>query len=134
MIYLLDTNTCIHYINRYSTSIINRLQSLSPDDVAICDVVKFELYYGAYNSSQVERNLDTLREFFLDFPSLPFDGPAASTCGRLRVQLKAKGTPIGAYDLQIAAIALTNNLILITHNTKEFEQVEGLLLEDWERE
>lgn len=134
MIYLLDTNTCIRYINRYSTPIISRLQNLSPDDVAICDVVKFELYYGAYNSSQVERNLDTLREFFLEFPSLPFDGSTASTCGRLRVQLKARGTPIGAYDLQIAAIALTNNLILVTHNTKEFERVEGLLLEDWERE
>jgi len=134
MIYLLDTNTCIRYINRYSAPIISRLQSLSPDDVAICDVVKFELYYGAYNSSQIEKNLNTLREFFLEFPSLPFDGPAASTCGRLRVQLKARGTPIGAYDLQIAAIALTNNLILVTHNTKEFERVEGLLLEDWEKE
>lgn len=134
MIYLLDTNTCIRYINRYSASIISRLQNLSPDDVTICDVVKFELYYGAYNSSQTERNLDTLREFFLEFTSLPFDGQAACICGRLRAQLKARGTPIGAYDLQIAAIALTNNLILVTHNTKEFERVEGLLFEDWEHE
>jgi tRNA(fMet)-specific endonuclease VapC len=52
----------------------------------------------------------------------------------LRAQLKARGTPIGAYDLQIAAIALTYNLILVTHNTKEFERVEGLTLEDWESE
>jgi tRNA(fMet)-specific endonuclease VapC len=103
-------------------------------DVAICDVVKFELYYGAYNSSQTERNLDTLREFFLEFTSLPFEGQAACICGRLRARLKARGTPIGAYDLQIAAIALTYNLILVTHNTKEFERVEGLTLEDWESE
>ena len=93
MIDLLDTNTCIRYINRYSASIISRLQNLSPDDVAICDVVKFELYYGAYNSSQTERNLDTLREFFLEFTSLPFEGQAACICGRLRAQLKAKRSP-----------------------------------------
>lgn len=134
MIYLLDTNTCIRYINRYSEPIINRLQNLSPDDVAICDVVKFELYYGAYNSFQIERNLDTLRVFFEEFPSLPFDGNAASVCGYLRSQLKVKGTPIGAYDLQIAAIALANNLMLVTHNIREFKRVEGLKLADWEGE
>lgn len=82
----------------------------------------------------MERNLDTLREFFLEFPSLPFDGAAASTCGRLRVQLKARGTPIGAYDLQIAAIALANHLILVTHNTREFSRIDELKLEDWESE
>lgn len=42
------------------------------------------------------------------------------------------GTPIGSYDLQIAVIALANNLILVTHNTREFERVEGLKLEDWQ--
>jgi tRNA(fMet)-specific endonuclease VapC len=66
--------------------------------------------------------------------SLPFDGQAAAICGRLRSQLKAAGTPIGSYDLQIAAIALTHNLTLITHNTGEFSRVEGLHLEDWEVE
>ncbi|MFM6310562.1 MAG: type II toxin-antitoxin system VapC family toxin, partial [Dolichospermum sp.] len=47
-------------------------------------------------------------------------------------RLASAGTPIGAYDLQIAAIALANNLILVTHNTREFERVDGLQLEDWE--
>ncbi|MEB3338495.1 MAG: type II toxin-antitoxin system VapC family toxin [Leptolyngbyaceae bacterium] len=134
MIYLLDTNTCIQYINRYSQPIVNRLQNLFPSDVAICDVVKFELYYGAYNSSQIEKNLEILREFFLEFPSLAFDGQAASICGYLRSQLKVKGTPIGAYDLQIAAISLAHNLTLVTHNTREFERIPGLRLEDWERD
>ena len=132
MIYLLDTNTCIRYINRYSESIVNRLQHLSPDDIALCDIVKFELYYGAYNSSRIESNLEILREFFQEFTSLPFDGQAAAICGYLRSHLKAKGTPIGAYDLQIAAIALANNLTLVTHNIREFKRVEGLQLEDWE--
>jgi tRNA(fMet)-specific endonuclease VapC len=53
-------------------------------------------------------------------------------CGQIRAQLQKLGTPIGSYDLQIAAIALANNLILVAHNTREFERVEGLKLEDWQ--
>jgi tRNA(fMet)-specific endonuclease VapC len=134
MIYLLDTNTCIGYINRRNLSVYRKITSLSPEDVVICDVVKFELYYGAYNSSRSEENLENLRKFFGDFVSLPFDGQAAVICGRVRAQLKKMGTPIGSYDIQIAAIALANNLTLVTHNTREFERVDGLQLEDWEVE
>jgi tRNA(fMet)-specific endonuclease VapC len=78
--------------------------------------------------------LETLRKFFGDFVSLPFDGQAAAICGRLRSQLKAIGTPIGSYDLQIAAISLAQSLTLITHNTSEFSRVEGLSIENWEVE
>ncbi len=132
MIYLLDTNTCIGYINRRSLPIFRRLSALATEDIALCDVVKFELYYGAYRGSRQDRNLQVLREFFSQFISLPFDGVAAEICGRIRTQLAALGTPIGAYDLQIAAIALANNLILVTHNVNEFSRVEGLQIEDWE--
>jgi tRNA(fMet)-specific endonuclease VapC len=94
--------------------------------------VKFELYYGAYKGSRTAENLQNLSDFFADLFSLSFDGKAAQICGQLRAKLQASGTPIGAYDLQIAAIALANNLILITHNTREFTRIEGLRLEDWE--
>ncbi len=100
--------------------------------MAICDIVQMELYYGAYRSSRQENNLTLLRDFFNEFISLPFDGRAAQICGQLRAQLAALGTPIGPYDLQIAAIALANNLILVTHNTREFSRVDGLQIEDWE--
>jgi tRNA(fMet)-specific endonuclease VapC len=72
MIYLLDTNTCIGYINRKNMSVFQHIITLSPEDVGICDIVKFELYYGAYHSSRVEENLENLRKFFGDFVSLPF--------------------------------------------------------------
>jgi tRNA(fMet)-specific endonuclease VapC len=134
MIYLLDTNTCIGYINRRNLPVYRKITSLSPEDVGICDIVKFELYFGAYNSSRSEENLENLRKFFGDVVSLSFDGQAALICGEVRAQLKKLGTPIGSYDLQIAAIALANNLTLITHNTREFERVEGLRIEDWEVE
>ncbi len=130
MIYLLDTNTCIAYINGRSIAIRERLDSLSPDDVAICDVVKYELYYGAYKSAKQRGNLASLSEFWKDLVSLPFDGQAADICGYIRAQLASRGTPIGAYDLQIAAICLANNLILVTHNVDEFRRVEELRIED----
>jgi tRNA(fMet)-specific endonuclease VapC len=134
MIYLLDTNTCIQFLNRSNMLVYHRMLSLSPDDVTICDVVKYELYYGAYKGSRTEENLENLRKFFGDFLSLPFDSEAAATGGRIRAQLKALGTPIGSYDLQIAAIALANNLTLVTHNTHEFCRVNNLQIEDWEIE
>ena len=132
MIYLLDTNICIGYINRRNPAIYQYFLSVSPDDVFIYDVVKFELYYGAYKSSRTIENLEILDNFFADLISLSFEAKAAQICGQIRAKLQTKGTPIGAYDLQIAAIALANNLILVTHNTKEFERIESLTLEDWQ--
>lgn len=132
MTYLLDTNTCIGYLNRRNLSIYQHFLAASADNARTCDIVKFELYYGAHKGSRTSENLETLSKFFADLTSLPFDGKAAQICGQLRAKLQAKGTPIGAYDLQIAAIALANNLTLVTHNTREFERVEGLQLEDWE--
>jgi len=58
---------------------------------------------------------------------------AAEYFGRIRVDLQKQGTPIGSYDMQIAAIALANELILVTHNTQEFCRVKDLKIEDWER-
>ena len=132
MIYLLDTNTCIQYLTRRNSAIVNRLARQRRQDVVLCDIVKAELYYGAYRGTRLESNLALYQEFFSEFVSLPFDGNAAAVYGRIRAQLEALGTPIGPNDLQIGAIALANNLILVTHNTREFSRVEGLLLEDWE--
>lgn len=132
MIYLLDTNTCILYLTRRSLSIVERLVKIPRQDVVLCDIVKAELYYGAYRGTRLESNLALYQEFFGEFVSLPFDGNAAVAYGRIRAQLEALGTPIGPNDLQIAAIALANNLILVTHNTREFSRVDGLGLEDWE--
>ena len=130
MIYLLDTNTCIQYLTRRNSAIVNRLARQRRQDVVLCDIVKAELYYGAYRGTRLESNLALYQEFFSEFVSLPFDGNAAAVYGRIRAQLEALGTPIGPNDLQIGAIDLANNLILVTHNTREFSRVEGLLLED----
>mgnify|MGYP002781232803 FL=1 len=79
-------------------------------------------------------NLRIQQTFLAQFVSLPFDDQAAAICGRIRGQLAAQGTPIGPYDVQIAAIAIAHQLILVTHNSREFSRVEDLPIEDWEVE
>jgi tRNA(fMet)-specific endonuclease VapC len=133
VIYLPDTNVCIKYINQKDSPILRKLRSIPRQDVVLCDIVKFELYYGAYKSTRQEKNLAILHEFFSEFVQcLPFDEQAIIKAAQIRAQLAAKGTPIGPYDLQIAAIALVNDLILVTHNTREFSRIEELVIEDWE--
>jgi tRNA(fMet)-specific endonuclease VapC len=134
MKYLLDTNVCIVYLKGRNLSLKQRLDTVSIQDIAVCSVVKAELCYGAMKSANPERNFALQQSFLAQFISLPFDDLAATTFGAIRAQLEIRGMPIGAYDLQIAAIALANNLILVTHNTREFERVQGLQLEDWEVE
>nr|WP_269144767.1 type II toxin-antitoxin system VapC family toxin [Nostoc sp. WHI] len=129
---MLDTNACIVYLNRPMSAVRQRLESLSPADIVVCSIVKAELFYGAMRSNNSIQTL-TLQEAFLNnFVSLPFDDRAARIFGTIRAELAAVGTPIGPYDLQIAAIALVNNLTLVTHNTREFNRVSGLVIEDWE--
>ncbi|MFM6258682.1 MAG: type II toxin-antitoxin system VapC family toxin [Dolichospermum sp.] len=132
MIYLLDTNTCIQYLTGRSENVINKFKITHRENICLCDVVKGELYYGGCRSVKKEQNLALYELFFSQYISLPFDGKAARIYGEIRFQLSKLGTPIGAYDFQIAAIALANNLILVTHNTREFQRVENLQLEDWE--
>ncbi|MGV0101623.1 type II toxin-antitoxin system VapC family toxin [Nostoc sp. DSM 114160] len=109
-----------------------KLETTATKDIAVCSIVKAELFYGAMKSANPERNLTLQQEFLAQFISLPFDDLAAMTFRIIRSQLEALGTPIGAYDLQIAAIAQTNHLSLVTHNTREFKRINNLLIEDWE--
>jgi tRNA(fMet)-specific endonuclease VapC len=132
MKYLLDTNTCIRYLNRRSTSIVDRLDSESPDDIVVCSVTRGELFVGAVKSQNPSKTRAQQDEFLAPLATLPFDDAAAEHYGRIRGQLEMVGTPIGPNDLLIAAIALTHNLIVLTHNTREFGRVAGLRIEDWE--
>ncbi|KAM3101092.1 type II toxin-antitoxin system VapC family toxin [Phormidesmis sp. 146-12] len=133
MTYLLDTNTCIHLLNdSRSAPVPRKLAMLQPGDIRLCSIVKAELSYGAYRSSRREQNLATLGRFFNQFFSLSLDDQAALIAGQIRFQLAASGTPIGSHNVLIAAIALANSLTLVTHNTQEFNCVEGLTVEDWE--
>lgn len=132
MTYLLDTNTCIHYLNGTSESIRQRVKEAGPDEIVLCSVANAELFYGALKSRMAKRNLKKLTHFMNRFPSLSFDDHAARAYGRIRARLAKAGMLIGPNDLMIAAIAFACRTTLVTHNTREFSRVKKLRIEDWQ--
>lgn len=132
MKYLLDTNTCIRFISKRSPSVRAKLPTIPPREVVVCSIVRAELFYGAAKSQTPIATRAKQERFLRPYPTLPFDDQTADVYGRIRAQLEQAGTPIGPLDLQIAAIAVTHGLILVTHNTQEFSRVPGLQIEDWE--
>lgn len=134
MTYLLDTNTCIEVLNRRHPGLMQRFAATPPAEIVLCTVVQMELYYGAHRSPAQYQpgNLALLHQFFGQFTLLPLDAPSAEWAGIIRADLASKGTPIGPYDLLIAAIAVAHKATLVTHNVREFSRVAGLQYVDWQ--
>jgi tRNA(fMet)-specific endonuclease VapC len=132
MKYLLDTNVCIRYINGRSQKLLLKLSKVPRRDVFVCSVVKAELFVGSAKSNNPATTLMKQQDFLRRFVSLPFDDAAAVSYGRVRGQLEQQGKPIGPLDMMIAAIALANQVTLVTSNTREFGRVPDLQLEDWD--
>ncbi len=132
MKYLLDTNACIVLLRNRKSNISNKVIAQPSGTIAVCTIVEAELYLGVYRSTRMQQNVALVSQFIAKFPNLPFDQNAANIAGQIGASLAAKGTPIGPYDLLIAAIALSHKLTLITHNVREFGRVNGLKYEDWE--
>ena len=131
MKYLLDTNICIYIINQKTQPVIDRFQTLEVGDVAISTITQYELFYGAYKSKKPEQNRTAIRQFCLPLDILVCDEGAADICGKIRADLEKTGQIIGSMDLQIAAIAMAYDLILVTNNTKEFRRIDNLKIENW---
>ncbi len=130
--YLLDTNTCIQFLNGRSLHVANRLRAHSPSQLKLCSVVKAEILYGAARSIHPEPTRLLMEGFFSHYESFVFDDAAAASYGSIRQSPAIAGTPIGPNDLLIAAIALSRGMILVSHNTREFSRVPDLVIEDWE--
>jgi tRNA(fMet)-specific endonuclease VapC len=94
-------------------------------------VTYLELVYGAWKSQQAAANLARLEELRGIVPVQPLEVDAARDYARIRTDLEKRGSPIGAYDLLIAAHALSLGLILVTNNVREFARIQGLRLENW---
>lgn len=131
MKYLLDTNICIYISKRKPAAVLSRLQELKPGDVGMSIVTYLELVYGAWKSETVEANLARIEQFRDLIPVQPLDAGVAKHYGRVRTELEHAGTPIGAYDLMIAAHAMSLGLTLATNNVREFRRVRGLRVENW---
>jgi tRNA(fMet)-specific endonuclease VapC len=130
--YLLDTNVCITYMRGKDALLLQRFGLHSPADIAVCSVVVAELRYGAQASANPPKEHAKVDAFLAPYLSLPFDDAAARVFGEIRAALASVGQQIGPLDTMIAAIALQNDLTLVTHNTSEFSRIAGLKLEDWE--
>ena len=94
-------------------------------------VTYLELVYGAWKSESVKANLARIEHFQQLIPVQALNVGVAEHYGRLRTELESAGKPIGAYDLLIAAHALSLGLTLVTNNVREFSRVPGLRLDNW---
>jgi tRNA(fMet)-specific endonuclease VapC len=128
--YLLDTNAVIALLRR-DQAVEQRARRHRPDDFGLSSIVAYELFFGAYKSARRSENLARLDG--LPFSILDFDAADARAAGSIRALLASAGQPIGPYDILIAGQALARRLILVTRNVSEFERVEGLRVENWER-
>lgn len=131
MVYLLDTNICAYIINRRPSVVRERLLEHQHDEIGVSSLTAAELRYGADKSSRPGQNHESLDKFLLPLSIYDFGGAAARGYGPVRVGLERQGTPIGPLDTLIAAHALSLGAVLVTSNTREFERVPGLRLEDW---
>jgi tRNA(fMet)-specific endonuclease VapC len=130
MMYLLDTNTLIYYFKGMG-NVAKRLLATSPSEIALSTIVLFELEVGIAKSVSPGKRKAQLQEFMSLVNIISFDRVAAELGAEIRAKLEKRGLLIGPYDILVAASALATNSTLVTHNTKEFERVKNLRIEDW---
>ncbi|MCU0736530.1 MAG: PIN domain-containing protein [Methylotetracoccus sp.] len=132
-LYLVDTNICIFLLNQQVgfEHIVRHMDGLQRQQMAISAITVAELEFGIAASKRQGDNSSRLERFLLEFEVLAFDRESARPYGPLRASLQAQGTPIGPMDFLIAAHALAARAVLVTNNTREFQRVPGLALEDW---
>ncbi len=131
MKYLLDTNICLDLIKNHPPQVLDNFRTHSLSEVAISTITVFELEYGVAKSQQQRRSKAALTKFLQPLNVVNLNSGSARKAAGIRAMLEKKGTPIGSYDLLIAGIALSHDLILVTNNVREFERVEGLDIENW---
>jgi tRNA(fMet)-specific endonuclease VapC len=135
MRYLLDTNICIYCINRRFPQLFDRvLVQHQGSGVAVSAISKAEMFAGSYRRGSPAVYRQEQDEFFSYFPSLPFDDAAADVYGRIHGFLRDRGQLMGVADMQIAAIAMVNGLIVVTHDVRGFTRLPDLPIEDWATE
>ena len=130
----LDTNAVIAAVNQRKPSVRRRLEQALVDrvTVGIPTVVLYEMWYGIRKSMRPQANMEVLANFLaLDVTLWPFEPEDAEEAGDIRAALERAGTPVGPYDILIAAQARRRSAVLITANEREFARVPGLKTEDW---
>jgi len=128
--YMLDTNICIYIVKNRPPEVRNIFNERA-EHICLSSITVAELLYGAEKSRRRDHNLAVVENFAAHLDILPFDEQAAGHYGDIRADLERKGTPIGPYDLMIAGHARSEGQVLVTNNTREFDRVGGLRIENW---
>ncbi len=131
MKYLLDTNVWVDYLGGQFPRVTRRIRRCSPEDLCLSSIVVAELRYGADKSQKKLSNHARIDILVNEVQFLDFGVEAARAFGRVRTELEGKGQIIGPYDMLIAAHALSEQLVLVTDNVREFQRVEELEIENW---
>lgn len=127
---MLDTNIVIYTMKQRPIEVKEKFNAVSTQ-LCISSISVAELIFGAENSQTPEKNLKIIENFLSRLQILDYGVDAAIQYGNIKTHLKKIGTPIGENDLHIAAHARSKGLILVTNNTKEFERVPALQIENW---
>jgi tRNA(fMet)-specific endonuclease VapC len=130
-VYMIDTDISSYIMKRSHDAVLRRLQKVPVGDVCISVITKSELMFGIEVSPQRRQDQAALDVYLRHVEVLDYPNEAALHYGQIRADLKLRGTTIGANDLFIAAHARCLGLTLVTNNTREFERVQSLHIENW---
>lgn len=128
--FLLDTNIVIYVLKRRPLEVL-KIFNANASRMAISSITLSELIYGAEKSANIAKNLEAIEDFVSHLEVLPYDSRASQHYGQIKAALEKKGKIIGENDIHIAAHAISQGLILVTNNLKEFKRVSNLALENW---
>lgn len=128
--YLFDTNILIHLDRHSDLALAERIQGALGSS-GISSISVMELYYGAAKSSRPKDNLDKTTSLLQIIPTFEFSEADAFETGMIRAELATQGIPIGPFDVCLAGQARARKLVMVTANTREFERVPGLRVENW---
>lgn len=129
--YLLDTKICIYIAKGHPLAVRERFARHALHELAMSVVTVGELRFGAEKSQARERALATIAQLTQMIPPCPLPQAAAEHYGDIRATLQKQGLPIGNNDLWLAAHARAEGWVLVTHNTRAFDRVPGLQVENW---
>ena len=127
--YLLDTNICIYFL-KGQYNIDKKIKSVGVENCFISDITVAELKFGAENSKQKAKNRKVIENFIDSIQILPII-TCLDTYAKEKARLRKNGMIIDEFDLLIGSSAIENHMVLVTRNTKHFERLRNLEIENW---
>ena len=130
---MLDTDMCIYIIKKKTGSVLKKLEQNRKKGLFISSITLAELEFGIENANSLykERNKVALLEFLTLIGIKYFEENAAKQFGMIKKDLKDRNSLIGPFDMLIGAHAKSLGITLVTNNTKEYERIKDLSIENW---